>query len=100
MAKLYIREYVKLAVDDMGKTVQAGQEPAVASQVVTISGSSAQSVAFNTRTKFVRLHTDVICSVEFEVNPTATTSSPRMAADDTWFPGVRGGDKVAVISNT
>jgi len=74
MATLYIQEYAKLAVDDMGKPVQIGQEPALASQTVAIGGASVQSAAFNARTKFVRLHTDVICSVKFGANPTATTS--------------------------
>jgi len=100
MTTLYIQEYAKLAGDDMGKPVQAGQEPALASQTVAIGGASVQSAAFNARTEFVRVHTDVICSVKFGANPTATTSDARMAADATDHFGVKGGDKVAVISNT
>jgi len=100
MATLYIQEYAKLASDDMGKTIQVGLEPALASQTVAIGGASAQSVAFNQRTEFVRVHTDVVCSVKFEANPTATTSDARMPAGATEFFGVRVGDKVAVISNT
>lgn len=100
MAKLYVQEYAKAAGDDMGKLVQAGQEPALASQTVAIGGSSVQSVAFNTRTKFVCLSTDVICSVKFGTNPTAATSDRRLPADDTHYYGVQGGHKVAVISNT
>ena len=100
MATLYIQEYAKLAGDDMGKPVQVGQEPALASQTVAIGGSSVQSAAFNARTEFVRVHTDVICSVKFGANPTAATSDARMGAGATEMFGVEGVGKVAVISNT
>lgn len=99
MAVLFISEYDNVARDNVGM-VQAGQEPAIATQTVAIGGASAQSAAFNANTKFVRLHTDAICSVAFGANPTATASTARMAANQTEFFGVRPGQKVAVISNT
>lgn len=99
MAVLYISEYDNVARDNIG-TVQAGQEPAIATQTVAISGGSTQSSAFNANTKFVRIHTDAICSVKFGSNPTATSTSARLAANQTEFFGVRPGEKVAVISNT
>ena len=98
MAVLYISEYDNVATDNRGM-VQAGQEPAIATQTVAI-GVAAQSAAFNARTRFVRIHTDAICSVAFGANPTATTSSARMAANQTEFFGVVPGHKVSVISNT
>ena len=99
MAKVYISEYQRMPTD--GRAVfQGGAEPAVATQVVAIGGTSTQSAAFNTLTKFVRVHTDAICSVLFGENPTATANSPRLAANQTDYFGVVAGQKVAVITNT
>jgi len=110
MATLYITEYADMAqvpgvgnVSGFGWRQQIPAEPAIATQTVAISASSAQSAAFNSNTTFVRLHCDAICSVLFGANPTATASSPRMAANQTEYHGVGGyssGLKVAVITNT
>lgn len=99
MAVLYISEYQVMPIDGRG-IVPAGAEPAVATQTVAIGGSSTQSSAFNALTRFVRIHTDAICSIAFGANPTATTSTARMAANQTEFFGVVPGQKVAVITNT
>lgn len=99
MAYLFITEYDRLGTDTR-TDVEVGREPALATQRVAISGSSAQSAAFNANTKFVRIHTDQICSILFGANPTATTSTTRLAADSTEYFGVTGGHKVAVINNT
>lgn len=99
MAVLYISEYADMRY-------LAGYEPAIATQTVSVGGSSVQSAVFNEQTKFVRVHTDVVCSVLFGVNPTATTSSPRLAAGQTEYFAVRApldaGSRLrlAVISNT
>lgn len=100
MAVLYISEYDAQAWDGVSNTLPAGREPAIATQTVAIGGVSAQSAAFNAKTRFVRIHTDAICSVEFGANPTATAAKARMAANQTEFFGVNPGDKVAVITNT
>jgi hypothetical protein len=99
MPKLFISEYDRMPSDPRG-LVPTGSEPAVATQAVAIGGASEQSAAFNARTKFIRLHTDAICSVKFGANPTATADDLRMAANQTEFFGVVAGDKVAVITNT
>ena len=99
MPVLYVSEYISLPVVS-GKFIQAGDEPAVATQTVPIGAGSLQSVAFNPNTRFVRVHTDAICSVLFGADPTATAASPRMAAGSTEFFGVKPGHKVAVITNT
>ena len=101
MAVLYITEYARVAADPNGDLAMS-LEPPVAEQTISITGSSTQSNAFNTATKFVRLHTDVVCSVLFGLSPTVTTSSGRMAANQTEYRGVpQGGSfKVAVISNS
>lgn len=79
---------------------QAAQTPGVVSQTVAIGGSSAQSAAFNSQTTLIRVHSDVVCSVEIGgSNPTATTSSMRFAANQTEYFIVHPGDKLAVITN-
>jgi hypothetical protein len=100
MASLYITEYQRMATDGVGRQTPVGYEPALATQKVTISGVSAQSAAFNTKTTFVRLHTDAICSIVFGSNPTAAVTDPRMPLDAVEYFGVIGGQKVAVITNT
>lgn len=94
MAKLYITEYSN-SVGSVGKeTAVTTQSP------ISFSGSSSQSSAFNAKTRMIRVHTDAICSIEVGKNPTATTSSKRMAANDTEYFFVNPADKLAVITNT
>jgi hypothetical protein len=100
MAVLYISEYDRQCIDYLRLGVPAPQEPSIAEQSVAIGGTSAASAAFNAKTKFVRVHTDAICSIAFGVSPTAVATAKRMAAGQTEFFGVRPGDKVAVITNT
>jgi hypothetical protein len=101
MAKVYITEYESLPRDVKGMVVPVPQEPALVEQTpVAIGGASVQSAAFNANTKFVRIHTDAICSIKFGTNPTADANSQRLRADATEFYGVVGGHKVAVITNT
>jgi hypothetical protein len=98
MAKAYISEYSVVPVI-AGRAVPTGSEPAIAEQVVSFT-TTTQSAAFNAKTVFIRVHVDSICSYEFGTNPTATTSTPRMAAGSTEFFGVIGGHKVAFVTNT
>lgn len=100
MAVVYISEYAEQARDNRGYLLPAGQEPSLAEQTVAIGGASAQSAAFNAKTRFVRIHTDAICSLKFGSNPTATATTPRMPANGTEFFGVTPGHKVAVITNS
>lgn len=102
MPTLYITEYSRQGRDASGFGMIVADEPPVANQTVAIGGSSTQSSAFNSSTKFVRLHTDAICSVEFGANPTASTSTRRLSANSTEYFSVPAGGsfKVAVISNT
>jgi len=102
MAVLYVTEYVSQARDAKGQQMVVAAEPPMADQVVSIGGSSTQSTAFNASTNFVRIHTDAICSIQFGTNPTATTSTRRLAANTTEYFGVPVGMsyKVAVITNT
>lgn len=99
MGIAYIEEYERLGADANGGAMQVAVQPPVAVQTVTYT-TTAQSSAFSSKTKFVRIHTNSICSYLFGSNPTATTSKSRMAADQTEYFAVQPTDKVAFIANT
>jgi hypothetical protein len=99
MASLYVEEFAALGQSANGNAVQAGEQPALAVQKITIDVTSAQSSAFNANTRFVRVHTDATCSYAFGANPTATAGYPRLVAGATEYFGVEPGHKVAVITN-
>lgn len=105
MAVLYITEYARQAKDNRGQAINAGEEPALAHQTVAIGAGSAQSANLNAKTRFVRVHTDAICSIKFGSNPTAVATEERLAANQTEYFGVieesvAAGLKIAVIQNT
>ena len=99
MATLYVTEFAGVGGDNQGATVGVLAQPPVAEQTVAIGGGSLASAAFNALTTFVRLHSDVICSVEFGAAPTASATTARMAAGQTEYFHVVAGQKVAVITN-
>lgn len=96
MAVLYISEYATM--DLMAGII--APEPALVEQTKAIGGSTAQSSAFGVTTRVVRIHTDAACHILFGANPTATTSSKRMAAGATEYFAVTPGHKVAVIASS
>jgi len=102
MATVYITEYARQGRDASGFQMVVADEPPVANQTVAITAGSVQSSAFNALTRFVRVSTDAVCSIEFGDNPTATTSTRRMPANTTeYFAVPQGGSyKLAVITNT
>lgn len=100
MAKVFISEYARAPLGINGQLLAAGEEPALAVQVVAIGGSSVQSSAFNAKTKFIRVHTDAVCSIDIGSNPTATANTARLAANSTEYFGVYPAHKIAVITNT
>ena len=102
MSTLYIAEYEKLLVDINGNVVMASHDPPLAEQTITIGMSSVKcSNAFSTRTKFVQLSTDAICSVAFgNANVTATSSNQRLPANSIIYKGVDPGSYVAAITNS
>ena len=99
MAFLYIWEFSDvLALSDK---LMAASAPGILQQTpVAIAAGSAQSAAFSGATKFIRVHTDVICSINIGFNPTATAQNARLAANQTEYFGVWPGQQVAVITNT
>lgn len=100
MALLYLSEYSALTHPIGRGAFQAPQEPATVDQPsLTISASSSQSSAFSSTTMMVRVEVDSTCSIQFGLNPTASTLFKRLQAGQTEYFGVVGGHKLAVITN-
>jgi hypothetical protein len=104
MAIVYVTEYI-----DIDGTRQVPKEPPLVQQTIAIGGSSAASNPFDSRTTVIRVHTDAICSVVVSLATTlggatpailATATSGRMAANQTEYRGVSGGQIISVITNT
>ena len=99
MASLYITEYARATIDAL-TNLPTPEEPPVATQKVTYTGTAAASAAFNAETRFISYHSDGICSVAFGTDPTATVAFPRKAASVDYFAGVKPGMKISAIVNT
>lgn len=99
MAKIYITEHDRPSVS-YGNLMPVVKMPPIATMTAPIAGTTTQSSGFGTTTFMICIHADTICSVEFGSNPTATTSSRRIASNATEYFEVTPGHKVAVISNT
>ena len=105
MAFIYITEHTHLPINQ-GNNTPAPEMPPLVTQKVANDGATVQSAVFNAKTRVVGVHSDSICSIEFGTNPTATTSSRRLAANSTEYfsipshPTVNGAMRLAVILNT
>lgn len=99
MAFIYITEHPEIRPRN-GGLAPVAEMPPIATQKVANDGATTQSSAFNAATRIVCIHSDSICSVEFGSNPTATTSSRRLAANSTEYFRVTPAHKVAAIANT
>ena len=104
MATLYVAEFggAYSPRDSLGggQVSEMAPTPPANQQTIAIGGASIASAAFGATTAFIRVHTDVICSIAFGAAPVATATSMRLAADQTEYFTVSGGSKIAVISNT
>lgn len=98
MANAYVSEYAYLGGTATGRAPMA-QEPALAEQKVAFTGTAAASAAFNAATRYIRIHVDAAASFVVGANPTATTSSKRIAADGIEYFAVNPGDKISFITN-
>ena len=98
MAFLYVRELPNLRVYQ-GTQLQAGEAPALAEYRVANDGVSTQSPAFGAATRFIEVHSDSVCSILVDSNPTAVITKGRIAAGETRYYRVRAGDKIAAVLN-
>ena len=101
MATMYVTEYAGLGASDNGDIMQAVCGPPLAEQTVAISGVSAACAALQSKTRIVRVHVDVIASVNVG-GAVATTASQRMVAGQTEYFRVipAASQRINVISNT
>ena len=88
MATLYITEYARLADDEPGRTIQAGQEPPLFEHKITIGSTSAQTPAFKVSTRVLMVHCDAICHIAINEDPQASSANRRLPADSTVFYGI------------
>lgn len=100
MAVLYITEYI-----DIDGPRQVPKEPPIKEQTIAITAGTLPSAAFDPRTTVIRVHSDAICSVlvtgaNAPAVVAATATSGRMAAGQTEYRGVQGGQVISVITNT
>ncbi len=102
MSTLYVTEYQHATVDQ-GRALPVGHGRPLASQIVAIGGGSLASAPFNALTHLIRVHCDSTCSIAIN-NPggtdQATTSTARLAANQTEYFGVDPGGTIAVIFNS
>lgn len=104
MATLWIKEHAKKPQLAGGPDIWA--EPALAEQAVAISGTSAQSAAFNAQTKFITVTSDSIYAYLVAANPTAVAgTSFRVPADQILTIGVEPAAgstpyKIAAVTTT
>lgn len=71
----------------------------VATQNVSVGGSSTNSTSLNSATRNVRLVSNTDCYIAIGASPTATTSSLFLPSGSVEYFQVRGGEVVAVIQS-
>ncbi len=94
MGLFIIREYDKLAVDANGHEIPVGLEPALATQVVATSGTSASSAVFNVKTRYILIMGSGIMNyLVAAAGPAVIQLAGRLPADVFLFMGVASGGK-------
>lgn len=82
-----ISEYGYLVQDSTGKVVMVAAEPALTTQTVTYTTSSASS-AFNAQTRFIRIVCDAKAHFVFAATPTAAATDPWVATNAPEYFGI------------
>lgn len=99
MPSLHITEFRRAPSGfEVGGTLPMAMAPSIAEQPVSIGVASEKSNAFNDQTRFVRIISDANCHVAFGVDPTATTGSMPVRANQPEYFGVTPSLKLAVIA--
>ena len=98
-ANCVISEYANLVVDSSGRTVPVAAEPALRTQLVAYTTSTA-SLAFTSATKFIRIICDAKAHFKISGSPAAAVSSPWLPSDTPEYFGVRRNLKAAFYDGT
>lgn len=98
MSNMYITEYGSLGSGHS----QIAQEPPIAVQKISFTGTPGTSAAFDNATIMIRVHVDGIASVRVGKTPVAAVTDPRMPADTIEYFAVpmAGQYKISAITNT
>ena len=97
MTTVRITEFNKTATNATPVNLPVPQYPAVAVQAaLTPTSSSQSSAAFNAKTTYIGVSSDVDVLFDVGPAPVATTNSELLPAGDTRYLGVVAGDKIAV----
>lgn len=105
MASLFITEYSDLGFvgSFSNHLIHApSAQSLLAEQTIAIAASSAPSVAFNAKTKFIEMVADVDCAIAFGTTNavTANTTQHYVPAKTTRYYAVQAGTFMAVITST
>lgn len=98
MGILSVTQLESIRKDDSGDVMQIAYMPAISSENITTSGTSAQSTVFADNCNYVRLDGDTTERILFGANPTALSTSTRLRADNTEYFAVKPGQKLAAIN--
>lgn len=91
-----VSEYRTLAQNANGDLIPVALEPAVTTQTVTYT-TSAQSAAFNSATRFIRVVCDAKAHFTISTAGTnATANSPYLPADTPEYFGVSAGQSLII----
>lgn len=103
-SNLFISEYSSLGWvgTNSNQLIHAPSAQALlAEQNITISGSSAQSTAFSSTTKFIEIVADVDCAIAFGIaSATADATKHYIPAKTTRYYAVQPATFLAVISSS
>jgi hypothetical protein len=95
MATADVSEYSELPRDASGAVMRLCNEPSIVDQQLTI-GSEVKSAAF--KGSYIRVHVDADCRVLIGADPTASSTSMRIASGTTEYFGVTPGSKISIVS--
>ena len=101
--KMYVSQFSKQAVDREGRPIAAPDWSSKIGDTLVIdyNAGAARIGPFNDEARFVRMHTDSICSFKFGGSSVAaTTGEDRMIAGQTEFAGIEPGSYLSAITNT
>lgn len=94
-----ISEYKEMAKDESGDLVPVASEPAIATQKVSFTTTTA-SAAFNPETIFIRVVAEVKAHFKVSKAPIAKETDPYIPAHVPEYFAVRGGHKIAFYNGS
>ena len=100
MPTLHIEEFTHVTQDGNGHVLQLAQYPAIATQAVTFTATSAQSATFNPGTRLIKIRADANFRYAIGTNPVATATNVPLASGEIQYMGIRpgGGLRIAAIT--